>query len=78
MRRLATSIRLARRELRGGLKGFRIGGAQISPVHANFIANTGGATSGDVLALIREARQRVLEATGQHLDTEVHVLGGAA
>ena len=61
-----------------GLKGFRIGGAQISPVHANFIANTGGATSGDVLALIREARQRVLEATGQHLDTEVHVLGGAA
>ncbi len=61
-----------------GLKGFRVGGAQISPVHANFIANTGGATSGDVLALIREARQRVLEATGQHLDTEVHVLGGAA
>ena len=61
-----------------GLKGFRVGGAQISPVHANFIANTGGATSSDVLALIREARQRVLEATGQHLDTEVHVLGGAA
>ena len=59
-----------------GLKGFRVGGAQISPVHANFIANIGGATSGDVLALIREARQRVLEITGQQLDTEVHVLGG--
>jgi len=59
-----------------GLKGYRIGGAQISPVHANFIANTGGATSADILALIRETRQRVSEQSGQHLDTEVHFLGG--
>ena len=60
-----------------GMKGYRIGGAQISPIHANFIANTGGATSADVLALIREARQRVLEQTGTRLETEVHILGGS-
>ena len=59
-----------------GLKGACIGGAQISPVHANFIANIGGATSTDVLALIREAQRRVFEQTGTHLETEVHILGG--
>jgi len=58
-----------------GMKGVCVGGAQISPVHANFIANTGGATSSDVLALIREARERVFEQTGTRLETEVHVLG---
>jgi UDP-N-acetylmuramate dehydrogenase len=59
-----------------GLKGHRIGGAQISPVHANFIANTGNACAADVLALIEMAQVTVHEQTGLHLETEVHVLGG--
>ncbi len=61
-----------------GLKGRRIGGAQISPVHANFIANLGGATASDVLALIREAQSRVLEASGQRLVPEVRIVGSPA
>jgi len=59
-----------------GLKGHRIGGAQISPVHANFITNTGNACAADVLALIEMARATVHERTGLRLETEVHVLGG--
>ncbi|MCH2171647.1 UDP-N-acetylmuramate dehydrogenase [Myxococcota bacterium] len=58
-----------------GLKGHRVGGAQISPRHANFIANTGGATAADVLSLIEMARQAVFEATGTRLETEVKILG---
>jgi UDP-N-acetylmuramate dehydrogenase len=59
-----------------GLKGFRIGGAEISPVHANFIANTGGATAADVLALIREAAARVRASSGVRLEREVRIVGG--
>jgi UDP-N-acetylmuramate dehydrogenase len=58
-----------------GLKGFRVGGAQFSPMHANFIANTGGASAADVCALMREAQQRVHAASGLHLEPEVHVVG---
>jgi UDP-N-acetylmuramate dehydrogenase len=58
-----------------GLKGHRIGGAQISPKHANFIENAGGATSGDALALIAEARRRALEQFGVRLEPEVQLLG---
>jgi UDP-N-acetylmuramate dehydrogenase len=61
-----------------GLKGFARGGARISPVHANFIENTGGASSADVAALIAEARRRVLERFGVELETEVETLGGIA
>jgi UDP-N-acetylmuramate dehydrogenase len=57
------------------LKGYRVGGAQISPRHANFIVNTGNATAGDVLALINVARQRVREATGLVLVPEILFLG---
>jgi len=58
-----------------GLKGRRIGGAEISPVHANFITNLGGATAGDVQALIEEAQKRVHDATGIRLVPEVRILG---
>jgi UDP-N-acetylmuramate dehydrogenase len=60
---------------RVGLKGFRIGNAQISPEHANFIVNDGGASSADVLALIGLARRRVYEAFGIALQAEVRHLG---
>jgi UDP-N-acetylmuramate dehydrogenase len=58
-----------------GLKGHRIGGAQISTVHANFIANVAGATAADVLALIEEARATVLREAGVHLVPEVRIIG---
>jgi UDP-N-acetylmuramate dehydrogenase len=58
-----------------GLKGHRIGGAQISPLHANFIENAGGATSADCVALMTEARRRVREQFGLALEHEVRFLG---
>jgi UDP-N-acetylmuramate dehydrogenase len=58
-----------------GLKGHRIGGAQISPKHANFIENAGGAASGEAIALIAEARRRALEQFGVRLEPEVQLLG---
>jgi len=58
-----------------GLKGFRIGGAQISPRHANFIENAGGAHSEDAIALMAEARRRALEQFGVELRREVQFLG---
>jgi UDP-N-acetylmuramate dehydrogenase len=58
-----------------GLKGHRIGGAQISPKHANFIENAGGATTKDALALIAEARRQALERFGVELEPEVQLLG---
>ena len=58
-----------------GLKGHRIGGALISPVHANFIENAGGATTADALALMGEARRRAREQFGVELVHEVELLG---
>jgi UDP-N-acetylmuramate dehydrogenase len=58
-----------------GLKGHRIGGAVISPVHANFIENAGGATTADCLALMSEARRRAREQYGVALEHEVVFLG---
>ncbi|CAA9587533.1 MAG: UDP-N-acetylenolpyruvoylglucosamine reductase, partial [uncultured Thermomicrobiales bacterium] len=58
-----------------GLKGFRVGGAQISPQHANFIVNVGGATAADVLAVIRHAQGVVREGRGIELETEVEFVG---
>jgi UDP-N-acetylenolpyruvoylglucosamine reductase len=59
-----------------GLKGHAMGGAVISPVHANFIENAGGATSADALALMAEARRRAREQFGVELEHEVVLLGG--
>jgi UDP-N-acetylmuramate dehydrogenase len=61
-----------------GLKGHRIGGAVISPKHANFIENAGGATSADALALMAEARRRARERFGVELRHEVELLGPIA
>ena len=58
-----------------GLKGHRIGGARISPRHANFIENADGARSADALALMAEARRRALERFGVELEREVQFLG---
>jgi UDP-N-acetylenolpyruvoylglucosamine reductase len=58
-----------------GLKGHRVGGALISPRHANFIENAGGATSADAVALMAEARGRVFERFGVELEHEVRFLG---
>jgi UDP-N-acetylmuramate dehydrogenase len=58
-----------------GLKGHRMGGAQISPRHANFIENAGEARSADAVALMAEARKRALEQFGVELRHEVEFLG---
>jgi len=58
-----------------GLKGHRIGGAQISPRHANFIENADGARTEDAIALMAEARRRALEQYGVELVHEVEFLG---
>jgi len=59
-----------------GLKGFRLGGAVVSPMHANFIENAGGATTADCLALMAESRRRARERFGVELEHEVVFLGG--
>jgi UDP-N-acetylmuramate dehydrogenase len=59
-----------------GLKGFRSGGAQISPKHANFIENADDARSADAMALMAEARRRAHEQYGVELRHEVELLGG--
>ena len=58
-----------------GLKGHRIGGAQISPMHANFIENAGDARTADAIALMAEARRRAFEQYGVELRHEVEFLG---
>jgi UDP-N-acetylmuramate dehydrogenase len=59
-----------------GLKGAKIGGAQVSPIHANFFINTGAATTAsDYYRLIRLVQETVREKTGVLLETEVELLG---
>jgi UDP-N-acetylenolpyruvoylglucosamine reductase len=57
------------------LKGHRVGGALISPRHANFIENAGGASARDALALMAEARKRALDRFGVVLEREVELFG---
>ncbi len=54
-----------------GLKGFSVGGAQVSEKHAGFVINAGGATSADVSALIAEIKKRVFESSGVMLEEEI-------
>ena len=61
-----------------GLKGFRLGGAMISPMHSNFIENAGGATTADCLALMVECRRRARAEYGVELEHEVVLLGEIA
>lgn len=58
-----------------GLRGYRIGGAQISELHGNFFMNTGGATAADVLALIEHTREKVLRQFGVELELEIELIG---
>jgi UDP-N-acetylmuramate dehydrogenase len=60
---------------KSGLKGFRIGGAMISPKHANFIINTGNATAGDVRELIAYSQEKVFRNYNILLEPEVIFIG---
>jgi UDP-N-acetylmuramate dehydrogenase len=57
-----------------GLKGMRVGGAEVSTQHANFVVNRGGATARDVRELIQLIQRTVLEKTGVHLEMEVRTV----
>jgi UDP-N-acetylmuramate dehydrogenase len=58
-----------------GLKGFRVGAAEVSPMHANYFVNTGSATAADVRNLIQEVQRRVMNQFGAVLEPEVKLIG---
>lgn len=58
-----------------GLKGFSIGGAQVSKIHAGFVINTGNATAKDVLELTQYVKEKVFEKFGNKIELEIEVLG---
>ncbi len=58
-----------------GCNGLAVGGARFAPKHANFIENTGTATTAEIVALMAEGRRRVLERFGVTLEPEVQTLG---
>jgi UDP-N-acetylmuramate dehydrogenase len=60
-----------------GLKGYRIGGAEVSPKHANFVINTGAASAADIENLIEHMRREVERRQGVSLQAEVHIVGEA-
>ncbi|MCD7033890.1 UDP-N-acetylmuramate dehydrogenase [Metabacillus sp. GX 13764] len=60
---------------KAGLKGHKIGGAQISEMHGNFIVNAGGATAKDVLDLIQYVQKTISEKYGVAMETEVEIIG---
>jgi len=59
-----------------GLRGYRIGGAQVSDKHCGFIVNTGDATAADIIALIQLVKEKVFLNSGVMLEEEVKILGG--
>jgi UDP-N-acetylenolpyruvoylglucosamine reductase len=58
-----------------GLKGLRVGDAEVSAVHGNFIVNKGSATAADVIELVRQVRAKIFRDTGRVLEPEVLLLG---
>ena len=58
-----------------GLKGVRVGGAQVSEKHAGFVVNRGGAVCADIIAVMAQVRERVFRETGVALEPEVRYLG---
>jgi UDP-N-acetylmuramate dehydrogenase len=58
-----------------GLKGYTVGGAQVSTKHAGFVVNVGGATCADVLQLIKDVQDKVRAAHGVELQPEVLIIG---
>lgn len=58
-----------------GMRGSRVGGAQVSQVHSNFLVNTGSATAGDFLELSRVVKKAVLITSGVTLEEEVRIVG---
>lgn len=61
--------------MEAGLRGFTVGGAQVSEKHCGFVVNRGNATAGDVLTLIREVQRRVKEHSGVALEPEIKLVG---
>ena len=60
-----------------GMKGFRLGGAEVSPIHANYIVNVGGASASDVLRVMEAVRACVAQRFGITLESEVQLIGSA-
>ena len=58
-----------------GLRGFQIGGAQVSEKHCGFVVNAGGATAEDVLNLVKAVQKKVQDEFGILLETEIKFLG---
>ena len=58
-----------------GLRGYSVGGAQVSEKHCGFVVNRGGATASDVMTLIRDVQDKVREEFEVELETEVRLLG---
>lgn len=58
-----------------GLKGLRVGGAEVSEVHGNFIVNKGSATAKDIIELVRKIRATIYQSSGKLLEPEVLLLG---
>jgi len=58
-----------------GLKGLKVGGAEISEKHGNFIVNTGGAKASDIIALIDTVKKRILDTRGILLEPELKIIG---
>ena len=59
-----------------GLKGYNVGGAEISTKHAGFVVNKGGATAQDVLDLTNHIKEKVFEKFNKHIELEIEILGG--